>query len=202
MRGRANLRGGWALIGPVVVLLLALQPIGVARAAPVQQSAQAGETVFKSKCSACHTLGGGPLAGPDLKGVTSLRSKDWLTRWISAPEQLIAQGDPTALELVKQYPLQMPNLGLSPAEVASVIAYLETQSGSPAPAAPAAAALPAGDPALGKEFFTGGQRLQNGGPPCMGCHSVAGIGALGGGTLGPDLTPAISKYGEDRKSVV
>jgi hypothetical protein len=29
----------------------------------------------------------------------------------------------------------------------------------------------------------------------MACHSIAGLGALGGGALGPDLTPAAAKYG-------
>ncbi|MDP2662201.1 MAG: cytochrome C, partial [Dehalococcoidia bacterium] len=37
--------------------------------------------------------------------------------------------------------------------------------------------------------------LHNGGPPCMACHSIAGIGALGGGALGPDLTQTFDKYG-------
>ena len=43
----------------------------------------------------------------------------------------------------------------------------------------------------------GTRRLERGGPPCMACHSIAGIGALGGGALGPDLTLALSKYGGD-----
>ena len=32
----------------------------------------------------------------------------------------------------------------------------------------------------------------------MGCHSAAGIGALGGGALGPDLTGAVARYGGPR----
>jgi mono/diheme cytochrome c family protein len=48
----------------------------------------------------------------------------------------------------------------------------------------------------GKELFTGVVRFTNGGPPCMGCHSIAGIGALGGGALGPDLTTAYSRWGD------
>ena len=39
----------------------------------------------------------------------------------------------------------------------------------------------------GKELFTGERSLANGAPPCISCHN-AGVGALGGGTLGPDLT--------------
>jgi mono/diheme cytochrome c family protein len=52
--------------------------------------------------------------------------------------------------------------------------------------------------ALGKSLFTGSDRLANGGPPCLSCHSVAGIGALGGGALGPDLTGAYAKYGGEQ----
>jgi hypothetical protein len=49
---------------------------------------------------------------------------------------------------------------------------------------------------MGKALFTGATRFQNGGSPCIACHNIAGIGALGGGTLGPDLTQAFNKYGE------
>ena len=31
----------------------------------------------------------------------------------------------------------------------------------------------------------------------MVCHNIAGLGSLGGGTLGPDLTGAFNKYGGD-----
>ncbi len=56
--------------------------------------------------------------------------------------------------------------------------------------------LAAGDPEVGRALFTGEQRLQNGGPPCISCHSVEGIGALGGGSMGKDLTKAYSSFGE------
>lgn len=59
---------------------------------------------------------------------------------------------------------------------------------------PPASLLP-GDPVIGKGLFTGVTRFENSGPPCRACHSVAGIGALGGGALGPDLTAAYQKYG-------
>ncbi len=63
---------------------------------------------------------------------------------------------------------------------------------APAPATAAPAAAPAGpqekgDPNLGRMLFTGEKAFANGGPPCMSCHS-AGVGELGGGILGPDLS--------------
>ena len=52
-----------------------------------------------------------------------------------------------------------------------------------------------GDAARGKKLFTGATQLEGGGPPCLSCHSIAGAGSLGGGTLGPDLSGAYGKYG-------
>ena len=55
-------------------------------------------------------------------------------------------------------------------------------------AAQAEVAIPdVGDFDAGKAFFTGGTSFKNGGPPCISCHS-AGVGKLGGGLLGPNLT--------------
>ena len=163
--------------------------------------AEAGNKIFQEKCTACHTLGKGPLVGPDLKGVTARRPREWLTQWIAAPDAMLAKKDPVATELLHQFrDVPMPNQGLSTSEVTAVLAYLETetaaaQPSAPAPAGQAASAPVQGNPEIGKSLFTGATRFQNGGPPCMGCHSVGGIGALGGGGLGPDLTGAVAKYG-------
>jgi cytochrome c2 len=160
--------------------------------------ADEGSTIFAEKCAACHTIGKGKTVGPDLKNITTTENHAFLVKWVSAPSVLIKAGDPTATALVKQYPLTMPDLGLSSADVDAVLAYIAQQSGGAAASTGAAAApvaLPAGDPEIGREIFVGSAHLQNGGPPCMSCHSISGIGALGGGTLGPDLTDAFQKYG-------
>jgi len=163
-----------------------------------------GSAIFASKCAACHTIGKGKTVGPDLKGITTAEPHDWLVKWISSPSDMVKSGDPTATKLVKQYPLQMPDLGLSSSDVEAVLGYIAQQSGSAtspggatAPAPAPAAALPQGDSIHGRELFVGSARFHNGGPPCMSCHSIAGIGALGGGTLGPDLTDVYQKYGGD-----
>ncbi|MCK4738383.1 MAG: hypothetical protein KAT46_00400 [Deltaproteobacteria bacterium] len=46
----------------------------------------------------------------------------------------------------------------------------------------------AGSAKNGKSLFTGEVALANGGPACISCHIAGNTGALGGGTLGPDLT--------------
>ncbi len=195
----------------LALLLVSIFVVGLtylAEAAPPAQSATEGKALFGQYCVGCHSIGGGKLVGPDLKGVTTRRTKDWLTNWISAPDKMLAAQDPTAVQLFKDNnSFPMPNLGLNSSQVASLILYLQEQDGtaSAGPQAQGTSAAPAsqpavaptlapGDPVIGRALFAGAQRLQNGGPPCMGCHSIAGLGELGGGMLGPDLTGAFTKY--------
>ena len=187
------------LLALTVIALLSFGFVGLVAAAPSAQSEGDGETLFNEKCVACHTIGGGKLVGPDLQGVTGRQDRAWLERWIREPDKVLAEGDPIAAQLLQENNnVPMPNLGLTAAQAASIIAYFEAvDAGALAPsAAPALFVAPQGNPALGRDLFIGSARFQNGGPPCMGCHSIAGLGALGGGALGPDLTPAFNKYGE------
>ncbi len=205
MRGWHSLKVRFAIYGLIGLWFIVFAY--TVDAAPPAQSPQEGQQIFQEKCVGCHTIGKGKLVGPDLQGVTQKQTKAWLTQWISAPDKMLAAKDPIAMQLFSEYNnIAMPNMGLTDAQVASLIAYLETQTGASAPAAPTAQPQPqtqpapaalVGDPAVGKALFTGAQHLQNGGPPCMGCHSVGGIGALGGGALGPDLTGAYAKYNGD-----
>ena len=169
----------------------------IAEAAPPLQSPDEGQKIFVEKCVACHTIGKGVLVGPDLQDVTTRRDPAWLKKWMLTPDQVLAANDPIATQLLRQSNnVPMPNLGLTDAQVAALIAFFDTQkTGTFTP--PPAAALLNGDAAAGKALFMGARRFANGGLPCMGCHSVGAIGALGGGALGPDLTSAYTKYGGD-----
>ncbi len=168
---------------------------GLALSAFAQPPVDEGRQLFEQKCVGCHTIGQGDRVGPDLKGVSQRRDREWLIQWISAPDQMLARGDPIARQLLDKYKTPMPNLGLTRDQVLAVISYIDAVSAGGAPAPAAALQLPAGDPVRGKNLFTGVERFQNGGPACLACHSVAGIGALGGGLLGPDLTGVIDRYG-------
>ena len=178
-----------------VVLLLTAVTTDT-QAHPVAQDASEGETLFKEKCVVCHTIGGGNLVGPDLDGVIERREVQWLAEWILAPDKMLAAGDPIAVQLLADFNnIPMPNLRLSEAQVAALIAYLESAQGTTVTMAKKP--LPSGSPDQGWALFTGARRLENGGPACMSCHSIAGLGALGGGALGPDLTFAYNNYGGD-----
>jgi protein SCO1 len=100
-----------------------------ASAEMIEVSQKPGEALFTKACSSCHTIGKGDRAGPDLRDVQTRRNRDWLTRFITRPDRMIAQGDPVALELVAKFPaIKMPNLGLSEVDAADVLAFIEAQS--------------------------------------------------------------------------
>lgn len=153
----------------------------------------AGRDIFDEKCLSCHTIGGGALVGPDLKGVLERRDRDWVARFIASPDRVIGEGDPIALELLAEYNgVAMPNLALSEEDVELIMAHFEVQDNL----TEAAVALPVGDASHGEKLFTGARAMENRGTPCMGCHTVGSTGAYGGGNLGPDLTFVYTRYGE------
>lgn len=92
-----------------------------------------GQYLFSTRCSACHTIGGGDRVGPDLMGVTSARKRDWLNRFIQTPDKVLAAKDPVATALYKKYNrIVMPNLQLGPDDVKYLINFMEVQSAAQA----------------------------------------------------------------------
>lgn len=94
---------------------------------PDKELVAKGKELFNSNCTSCHTIGKGKLVGPDLLGVTDLRSDQWLHKWIKNPDQML-QSDPVAKELLKEFMVPMPNLGLTDQQVTALIAYLKSEN--------------------------------------------------------------------------
>jgi len=94
---------------------------------PDEELVAKGKELFNSNCTSCHTIGKGKLVGPDLLGVTDLRSDQWLHKWIINPDQML-QSDPVAKELLKEFMVPMPNLGLTDQQVTALIAYLKSEN--------------------------------------------------------------------------
>jgi protein SCO1/2 len=61
-------------------------------------------------------------------GVTTVRRRDWLARFIRSPDQVLAEGDPIAADLHSRYKVNMPNLGLGPGDVAAIVEYLAAET--------------------------------------------------------------------------
>lgn len=90
-----------------------------------QAEVEKGEKIFKERgCAACHSIGKGKIAGPDLLGVTQRRDEEWLKKWLKSPDTMILT-DPIAKEMLGEYMVPMPNLGLSDEEIDVLIDYFE-----------------------------------------------------------------------------
>ena len=101
------------------------------QAGAVKLNIDKGAYLFATRCAACHTIGNGDKIGPDLLGVTSVRDLNWLRRTISEPDKLIAEKDPIAMALFKQYKeVQMPRLGLADADVNVLIEFMKRETAS------------------------------------------------------------------------
>ena len=84
-------------------LLLPLLLAGVAASAPAQDPpSEEAIAFFEANYMSCHTIGGGRLTGPDLKGVTERQEPDWLAKFIMDPKAVIDSGDPYAAELFRE----------------------------------------------------------------------------------------------------
>jgi mono/diheme cytochrome c family protein len=187
-----------ALAGFAFALVAVLALVVPGQAAPVLQAGTPGDQgtqLFQAKCAGCHTIGNGKLVGPDLKDVTQRRDEQWIKTFVTDPSKVFAANDPTAAKLLGEYNgLRMPTLGLSSAEVDALVAYLRGGSG-PAVTSSSPANETAGNPEAGRQLFAGGVALSGGGPACMSCHTAQGTGSLSGGSLGPDLTHVVGRYG-------
>lgn len=78
-------------------------------------------------CKACHTIGGGKLIGPDLKGVTEKREEAWLIGFIKNSQAMIDAGDPDAVQVWEEYnkvPMP-PNPQLNDEQIKDILLYIE-----------------------------------------------------------------------------
>lgn len=163
---------------------------------------------FSQNCKSCHTIGGGAVTGPDLKDVGTRKDRAWLVRWILDPTGVIDSGDPYALELLKaSRNVPMPPIsGMTKARAESLLTLIEEESKKEksqfAGVQISDRPFTEADVELGRRIFDGRQPLENGGPACISCHKLGGLGTLGGGALGPDLTLVFGSAGyETRKSL-
>jgi len=157
------------------------------------------KTIFRKRCAACHTYGKGIKVGPDLKGVTDRRKRDWLFTFVRSSSTMIQSGDPTATKLFREFKQErMPDWSdLSARQIGAILDYFAADG--PEQKEPderhAASATPA-EIGMGRGLFYGDVRLTHGGSACANCHSI-GRRQRAAGSLGPDLFRAYLKY-QDR----
>lgn len=178
-----------------VVLLIATPPRAHAASDPA--------ALFARKCSSCHTFGKGDRVGPDLKGATDRHTRPWLIAWIRSSDNVIRSGDRAAALLFNKYKQQrMPDQNFSSTEIAALLDYLAASGPEAAErtnSRRAETATPA-DVEMGRSLFVGSRAFTSSGTSCISCHTVGDDAA--GGSLGPELTHAYSKFQDKRLSVL
>lgn len=182
----------------MVLVFLPVSPlmIGLLSQSAFSADASKGEQLYQQKiCGSCHTIGGGRLVGPDLKGVTAKRERNWLIRWIVEPDKMLAEGDPFAKQIAQEYNnIPMPPSGATKAQVEDILAYIEAKSAGSAPSEPTtppqsdkpsvgSTTSPVGVSTLSSEKGTA--LYQN---ICSACHTIGG-----GKKIGPDLKGVTSR---------
>lgn len=80
-----------------------------------------GQKIFEAKCSACHKVGE-RYVGPDLAGVTTRRSPEWIMNMILNPVEM-TKSDPTAQELLATFATQMTFQNVSQEEVRKILEF-------------------------------------------------------------------------------
>lgn len=105
--------------------------------APKVRTISKGESLFRTRCATCHTIGEGHVArkpgkqdfGPDLAGITARRDRAWLTRFMAAPDKMVAEKDPLALALLAEHDnVLMPNFRLSEVDIRLLLGFMEEES--------------------------------------------------------------------------
>lgn len=156
---------------------------------------------FRANCASCHTIGGGRLVGPDLKGVLERQKREWLVRFVQGPSDVIASGDAYAQKLVAEARnvVMPPVPGMNAKRADALISLIEAEGKLEksrfATSGVSARPFTAADVETGRQLFVGEKRLAGGAAPCLSCHNAGESGLLGGGRLGPDLSDAWARLG-------
>jgi len=100
-------------------------------------SSSMGQTAEAAKnfaqCKACHTIGGGRLVGPDLKGITDKYPEAWLIKFIKNSQALVKSGDKDAVKIFNEYSkIPMPSHNFTDAQVKDILLYIKNDGKLPA----------------------------------------------------------------------
>jgi len=166
--------------------LAGLALAGLFAAAPgPAQAAEGAVAIFRDTCAACHTVGGGESAGPDLVSAASMDRatlRENVVRMQDYAGELTDSQIDGLIDLLSD-PQAADRIG-GPAEVA----VPDDEAGS--------SGEEAGDPKRGAALFMGRTALTHGGLPCAACHRASGeSGPSAGGTLAKSLVGAGERLG-------
>ncbi len=153
-----------------------------------------GAQLYSQNCAGCHGANGEGIPGvfPPLVNNPRVQDEAYVIK-------VTRQGISGPLEVSGQtYNGVMPAMPQISETDAKAIAVYVKGLGTTTPPTPEPTPTAQADPALaekGRALFIGQQRFQNGGAPCMACHTAGNFGPMGGGSLGRDLTDLHTRMG-------
>lgn len=171
----------------VALLLLAVVPM----AASAQQS---GSEIYSSQCESCHAADGTGTGLPNQPDFTNAdfweaENKEELREAVSGGlGAMPAFSDLSDEELDNVLTHEADMAGVDFSSLPEGGGGGDTGGATPTPTIE-------GDADRGRALFTGEASLENGGPACISCHDVQGVGQLGGGKLARDLTNVYDRFG-------
>jgi mono/diheme cytochrome c family protein len=87
-----------------------------------------GESLFNTKCAACHKIDS-RLVGPPLKDVTKRRRPEWIMNMMLNPQQMTME-NPTAKELFATYLVQMTFQDVNQDDARAILEFFRNNDGS------------------------------------------------------------------------
>ena len=86
-----------------------------------------GQSFFANKCNSCHNFNYNGI-GPQLAGITSENSVEWIKNFIRDPKKIIESGDTTAQKLFNKYKTLMPSFAYLPdQEISAILAFIHSK---------------------------------------------------------------------------
>jgi len=86
-----------------------------------------GQRSFANRCNSCHNFYYDGI-GPQLAGITSENSVEWIKNFIRDPKKVIESGDTTAQKLFSNYKTLMPSFAYLPEEeIDAILAFIHSK---------------------------------------------------------------------------
>jgi mono/diheme cytochrome c family protein len=135
----AMVLGAFSLVALSVPQMASMPPavekIDVASIKEKKELAAIGQKIFfgKGQCALCHTIGSSEGRCPDLKGVGSKLTREFIYESLTLPQAYVYM-DYEHVGRAKFFPAKMPHInkkpiGLNNNEILAVIAFLQSMSG-------------------------------------------------------------------------
>lgn len=87
-----------------------------------------GKSLFENKCTACHKPTDEKEIGPGLKGITTIRTPEWILNMMTNPNEMTDK-DPVAKALLAEFHTQMTFQNVSDEEARAILEFLRQNDG-------------------------------------------------------------------------